>query len=133
MENDSDDLKWLFEPAGDKEPDEEVLNQLGMSALKVTHPEWFKEIDKMEPGGMFSNFAILIPTGPAERFEMVEDPLGVPIYADCPAKGEACACTGRCQIIIGHTTDPEKLASYRKDIRKYNEFVGGQFEFYKCP
>lgn len=73
----------------------------------------------------FKNFAMIIPSQAIKFEEQVEDPLGVPIYAGCPAKGDLCACTGRCKVIIGHTTDPERLATYRKQIKEYNDFWKG--------
>lgn len=77
------------------------------------------------------NFGMIIPKQAYKIEERIEDPLGVPIYAGCPAAG-LCACTGRCRMIIGHTSDPERLATYREEIRKHNEFLkaGGMQKIY---
>jgi hypothetical protein len=80
----------------------------------------------MEQGKDYlSNFGMFIPNEAFKFEDIVEDPLGAPIYADCPAKGELCACTGKCRVVIGHTTEPERLSAYRERIKKLNEFQKG--------
>lgn len=92
-------------------------------------PKGLFESGKPPEGGFFQNFAIMIPSEAMHFPIQIEDPLGVPIYAGCGAEG-LCACTGRCRVIIGHTTDPIKMAAYRESIKKHNEDVG-KFHTYR--
>lgn len=70
--------------------------------------------------GFLKNFGMIIPKEPVKIEDAVPDPNGVPIYAKCPSSG-LCACTGRCRVIVGYDTDPEKVKAYHEDIAKQNE------------
>ncbi len=76
-----------------------------------------------EEKDFMKNFGMIIPAEAYKTPIIVEDERGAPIYADCPAKGGWCACTGACLVIIEYTKDPEKLAAHREYIKKYNEFL----------
>lgn len=68
------------------------------------------------------NFGMMIPTTAIDPFHKA-DPNGVPIYAECPSKGDLCACTGACQKILGYNTDPESVKAYHEQIEKLNELI----------
>lgn len=65
------------------------------------------------------NFGMMIPATSIDPYRK-PDPNGVPIYAECPSKGDLCACTGACRKILGYDTDPEKIKEYHAAIEKQN-------------
>lgn len=69
------------------------------------------------------NYGIMIPKGVTSFESLCEkaDPNGVPIYADCPANGGLCACTGACRVIVGHDQDPIRVQAYRERVKMNNE------------
>lgn len=72
-------------------------------------------------GDLFSNYALLVPKE-AYRPEILKmDERGAPIFAECPAKGGLCACTGACRKVIGWSRDPAKIEAYQKYIEFWNE------------
>lgn len=76
-----------------------------------------------KPDDFMKNFGMMIPLEPTKLEEYKEDPNGVPIYAECPANGDLCACTGACRKIIGYNTDPEKIQAYKAAIVSQNQLL----------
>lgn len=68
-----------------------------------------------------SNFAMMIPHAETRLQEFTEDPRGVPIYAECPAQGEPCACSGACMHIIGWNRDMNAIIAHREHIQQVNQ------------
>ena len=80
----------------------------------------------------FKNGGMLIPHG-AVDLGYKPGHNGVPIYAQCPAKGDLCACTGACRKILGYNTDPESVNAYHAQIDKENELIKQRFKNFTPP
>lgn len=70
------------------------------------------------PEEPFANFCMLIPAEVTPLPVLKEDPRGAPLYAECPAQGEPCACTGACRQIIGWSQDPKMIAEHQAFIER---------------
>lgn len=76
-------------------------------------------------------FGMMIPSC-VVSLDIEPDPNGVPVYAECPAQGDLCACTGACRKILSYNTDPDKVRKYHAGIEQRNKLWKDRLWLERC-